>query len=222
MSINYLLIIFLVLVVVCVVTGLKKGMLSIIYGCVALIFVFWFASFSAPLIQDYLCMHTEISVDIYDSISEKLEDRYKVSEEEEAGSGVEAIRKLVPEKIVDNVKQDIDNSIEIAIDGISDELTQMALKGVSYIIGFIVAIILAWLGSLLVDLIGKAPVISSVNKGMGFIAGLLQAIFIMWVVMFIADCFPTSLIGQFVITYSQEDTLLQLIYSNNLISIILG
>lgn len=222
MTFNYLLIIILLLALVCMIHGASKGILSIIYGMLSWIFVFWFISFASPFVSDTLVNQTDISATIQERIEENLHNKYENSEEKESGTGTEAVLNLIPATIKEAVNDSVQSSIDAMITALAVELTAAAIKGISSILTVIIACILVWLVGRLVFLIGKAPGLRTINKWLGIAAGLIEALLITWLVMYIADCFPASALGEFIISNAQADQILEYIYSNNLLETIIG
>lgn len=222
MTFNILLVIFLLLVAINCIIGVKRGMAKTIFRLVAWILVLWFIYFSTPFIKDFLTNSTTISSGIEEVIYDGLQTRYDAAEEEESGSGETTILNLLPENIKDQVEENVHDQIEYLLLFIAQELTATAIQGLAVVVALIVSIILIKLIELLLKLIDFIPGLNTVNRLLGFVAGLLQAIFIVWIVMLIADCFPTTTLGSYIITYSQESLLLSALHDNNLIAAIIG
>ncbi len=219
---NYVLIIFLLLILVCCIRGARKGMLSIVYSLIAWVFVIWFISFATTYVENIITVNTNISTQIQNNISDHLHDTYNSSEAEEEGTGDDAILALVPDSFKNSIEETIQTSIDTTIAIISEELTAAAIKGVATIVSVVVAIIIVILVSKLIKLIGLAPGIRGVNRLLGVFAGLIQAMIIIWLSMYIADCFPTSAFGEFILTGVNGDEMLLCIYTHNLIELIVG
>lgn len=221
MTINVLLILFAILTVVCIGAGIKKGMLTIIYGAVSWIFVFWFIATASPFVQDYIYDKTEIAISVNEKIFEKLEVRYDHSEEEEAGTGTESVLKLVPSSVRNQLRQSVHESVQAFLTAVSNELTGYVVKGIAVVLSIIIAIIVVWIAGILVKGLGSVPGLRTVNKTLGFAAGFVQAILIIWTIMYVAECFSTTLIGGYIVENSIDNKILSPIYEMNLIRTIL-
>ena len=219
---NYLLIIFLILLAVCVIQGLRKGVIKIVFGLISWVFLIWFINIATPIINQEIYLNTEIAENINETITLHLQERYDKSEEKEQGSGLENITSVLPSSLTEKIDESIQNSVNEVIYVIADELTATALKGISILIAFIIGSIIIFIIGKILEAIGRLPGLKSVNKLIGCLAGVVEALLIIWFVMFIADCFPATTLGGFVINNSENDELLSIIYSNNLIENIIG
>ncbi|MCR5416099.1 MAG: CvpA family protein [Pseudobutyrivibrio sp.] len=222
MAINYLLILFLILLIYCCIHGARTGMLNIIYGLVAWIFAIWFIHAAGPYITTVLETNTTISTNIEETINNSLQTKYQESEENQQGTGEDAVMALIPSTIKDNIETEVQSSIDATIAAIAKELTYSAMQGLATLISIIIAFIAVFIVGKIIRLIGGIPGLRSINKFFGIFAGFIEALMIIWFIMFIADCFPASAYGQFVIGYAQSDQMLNYIYMNNIIKGIVG
>ena len=222
MELNYLLIIFAVLMLYCIIRGATRGMLRIVFGLCAWIFLICFVNYGAGIAASYIETNTTVPTFIEDRLDVHLHDRYTKAEEKEAGTGQDAVMVIVPTKIKDEIMETIQESIDIAIKIVAQELTKAAIKGISTILCVVLGIILIFILDKIIKAVGLVPGVRDVNRLLGVIAGLLEGMLIIWLVMFIADCFPASVMGRFVIENSEENQILCFIYQNNLIERIIG
>ena len=219
---NYVLIIFLLILLYCLINGARKGVIRIVFGLIAWAFVLWFINFSIPYISDAIYSNTTISQDIKDNIDEHLHETYSDSESEDEGSGNDAILALIPSSLQEMAQEQMQSSIDAAISVIAEELTTTAIQGIATLIGVIIAILIVFLVGKLVNLIGLIPGLKEVNRFFGAFAGLLEAALIIWFILYIADCFPTSAFGEFILNGVNGDEMLTYIYDHNLIKTIVG
>ena len=222
MTINYLLIIFILMMLACALRGAQKGMIRILFGLISWIFLVCFVNYGSVKAEEYITDHTQIPSMIQEHIDEHLHDKYKTSEEKEAGTGEEAVLSVVPEKIKDNITDTIKTSIDNLILFVAQELTAAAIKGISTILTVIVGILLIALIDRLLKAVGFVPGIKDVNKTLGFVGGALQGLIITWFAMYLANCFPSSTVGEFIVSNSQSSKVLNFVYQNNLIEKIIG
>ena len=219
---NPLLAIFLILMLFCIIRGAKRGMLMIIYGIVSWIFLICFVNFACGVVSDYLNVNTPLPTIVQDSIGNHLMDKYVTSEEKEAGTGEEAVMKLVPVSIKEKIDETIRSSIEATIQFVSKELSETAIRGISIIISMVAGAIVLFLLSKLIKLIGYVPVVRDVNQLLGLAAGFAEGLLIIWFCLYLADCFPTSELGGYIIEHTKADPLLLYVYQINIIERIIG
>ena len=108
MVVNILLIVFLLIILGCVVMGMNKGALAIIYSIIAWVFALWFVNAASPIIGDIIVERTEMSESIQSLVSERVQVRYDNAEEEEMGTGLDAVLDILPEKF----KSDIEGKVQ--------------------------------------------------------------------------------------------------------------
>ena len=128
----------------------------------------------------------------------------------------------MPEFAKDDIETSIENSIDNIIKAVAKELSDAAINGISNILLIAVGIIIIYIIDRILRAIGFVPGIRDVNRVLGIIAGAAEGMLFTWLAMYLADCFPTSFIGQFIITYAKADQMLYYIYKNNLIERIIG
>ena len=222
MELNYLLIIFVIVMLFCIIRGARKGMLRIIFGLCAWILLICFVNYGTAIAASYIEASTSVPTFIEERLDIHLHERYTKAEEKEAGTGENAVMVLVPERLKATIEESIQESIDIAINIIAEELTKAAIKGISTILCVILGIIIIFILDKIIKAIGFVPGVKDVNRLLGIIAGFLEGMLIIWLVMFIADCFPASVMGRFVIDNSENDQILYFIYQNNIIERIIG
>ena len=222
MDINYLLIVIAIIMLFFVVRGARRGMMRIVFGVLAWVFLICFVNYSSNMIGFYLSNSTSLPYTIEESLVTHLTEKYTYSEEVEAGSGEDALLSMVPTSIKDEITQSVQNSIDTTIRLIATELTDAAINGISTILAVLAGILLIFLLDKIIKGIGLVPGIKDVNRLLGLIAGFVEGMMAVWLLMYIASCFPTSAIGQFVICNAEKDQLLYFVYQNNIIARIIG
>jgi uncharacterized membrane protein required for colicin V production len=206
----------------CVIRGTRRGMLRILFGIVAWVFLLCFINFGSDFATNYIMGNTDVPGIIQQNIDAHLHERYNESEGKEPGTGNEAILGVVPSTIKDTITTTIQESIDQTISLIAEELSRAAIKGISTILCVVLGILLIYLLDKLIKAIGFVPGVRDVNRLLGFIAGFIEGMLIVWLIMYIADCFPASALGRFVAINIDNDQILKFIYENNIIEQIIG
>lgn len=219
---NPLLVIFVVLMLSCIIGGARRGMLKIIYGIISWVFLIWFVNFACGIVTDYLNVNTTMPIMVQETIATHLTDRYESSEQQEQGTGSDALMRLVPSSIQEKLDETIRSSVDATIQFISAELSQTAIHGIATIISILAGTLILFLLSKLIHLVGLVPGIRGVNRTLGVIAGFGEGLLFTWLAMYLADCFPTSDLGGFIIENTVTDPLLNTIYEMNIIERIIG
>lgn len=219
---NPLVIIFILLMFFCIIRGARKGILRIIYGMIAWILLLWFVNIACGYISDYLNVSTPLPTIVQEHIFSNLMQKYDNTEISDSGTGMEAIMKLIPDPLRNSINETIHNSVEATIQAITSELSETAIKGISIIISVIIGVLILFVLDKLIKLLGNLPGIYGVNVFLGVIAGLLEGLLITWLCMYLADCFPTTIFGQFIIINIRDNELMNYIYQINIIEQIIG
>ena len=222
MELNYLLIAFAIILLICVIRGATRGMLRIVFGLVAWIFLICFVNFGSDIFCSYLGANTTIPYIIEDNLNVHLHDRHNASEEKEVGSGEDAVLGIIPGSIKEKVEESVQNSIDSTISVISKELSDAAIKGISTIVCVVVGILIIFILDKLIKALGFVPGVKDVNRFLGIVAGFFEGMLLIWLLMFFANCFPASTFGRFIIENAENDQILYFIYQNNIIERIIG
>ncbi len=219
---NPVLITFIVVMLFCIIRGAKRGMLRIIYGLVSWVLLICFVNFACGVVSDYLNVNTPIPTMVQESIVNHLKDKYESSEQKEEGTGTDAVMKLVPASVKEKLDETIQSSIDTTIQLISIELSETAIHGIAIVISVIAGSLLLFLLSKVIGLLGLVPGIRGVNRTLGVVAGFGEGILFTWLCMYLADCFPTTELGSYIIDRTNVEPILKTIYDANIIERIIG
>lgn len=209
-------------VVFCVIRGARKGMLRIIYGMISWLLLMVFVNIACGYISDYLNVNTPLPTMVQNNIVSNLHERYEKTEMEQEGSGEAAIITILPPSIQNTINETIDNSVDVFIDTVSTQLSESAIRGIATIISVLAGLLLLFILDKIIRLIGMLPGFSEVNTALGVVTGLIEGMLIIWFAMYLADCFPTSAYGSYIIENSTSNELLNYIYQINIIEQIIG
>ena len=197
-------------------------MLRIIFGIVSWVALILFVNYGSTYVHDYISLNTEVPTYVQEKINERLHDKYTVSEQEQVGSGEDAVLFSVPVSIRNKVMETVRNSVEETINLIALELTDAAIRGISNILCVAAGILLLFLIDKFLKLVGLAPGIHGVNTTLGIVAGFIEGLLIIWVLMYLADCFPTTTYGEFIHEYTESSQILTILEETNVIARIIG
>ncbi|MCF0127188.1 MAG: CvpA family protein [Pseudobutyrivibrio sp.] len=218
---NYLLIIFAAIMLLCVIRGSKKGLILIIYGMISWIFIIAVLGFVTPVINDYLQENTEIAATIDERIKDRLNSAYELEKENNEPEGLDKVISLLPDSVAKEIEAYEDGVREGIVGVLSGSLTQMTMRGIGSLLGMLLSIVLVFLIGRLIGAISKAPVLNGVNRLSGMAVGFVEGLLIIWITMYLAICFSTTTFGQFVIKNSTSSVVLNFLFENNLIEQIL-
>lgn len=219
---NPLLISFILVMAFCIIRGARKGIMRIIYGMISWILLLWFVSTACGYISEYLNVNTQIPTIVQQSIFSNLQEKYNATESVEEGTGLSAVMQILPEDLRATIDQTIHNSIEVTIQNISSKLSENAIRGISTIISVLLGVLLLFILDRLIKLLGNIPGVNGVNTALGVAAGFVEGLLITWLCMYLADCFPASSFGQFVLSNCNQNQFMNYVYQINLIKQIIG
>lgn len=69
-----------------------------------------------------------------------------------------------------------------------------------------------------IETLAKLPIIGLVNRLLGAGAGIAKLFIIFWIMYVIVDCFPTGPVGEQIMTWTNQNTILINIYNKNYIA----
>jgi len=222
MKVNFLLILFAIILLYCIMHGARRGMFRIIFGLLSWVLLICFVNYGTPFVGDIIKNNTGIHIKVEQIIDSNLHTRYESAEDQEKGSGEDAVMALVPKAIKDKIEDSVQTSIDNTIKLIAEELTDAAIHGIAVILVITLGLLVILIIDRLLKGLGFIPGIKDVNKLLGMLAGAFEGLLVIWLILFIADCFPASEYGSFVLDNTQKDQMLIFIYQNNLIEQIIG
>lgn len=211
MSINYIDILALLIMLLSVYIGFKKGFLKTITGLASLVLSLILAITFYPLVSDFI-MKTPVYNTVYESTTSVL-----------AGENAENEEVTENETGKLNLPKDLTRKIEKSVDDAKGEVTStvaettagIAVKIVSILLIFILARIAIAIISLLAQLIRKLPIIGGFDSLLGAVFGIIRGLLIVYVLLmcvtFIASMSPDNAIVKGV----KESEVVKLMYNDN-------
>ncbi len=219
---NWLLIAVILVFAIGIVHGYKTGLFMTIFSFVSWIAVFVFVVMASPRIDAYIYENTHIPQKIEERCAEEIRktvtkevDKSKeefASTHEISEEGMEKLGFLVPAVIVDRVMEE-----HGTYDMLAERMTELAVRGLSYLSALIVALVLVEILRSLIKGMNKVPLLGKVNRKLGVLVGAVQGLLVVWVAFGLtAICIGTQW-GRFMITYIYESPFLVLLYENNIL-----
>lgn len=221
---NWLLILTVCFVAANIVWGFSRGLLRVVYSMIAWIVILVIVTWTSPYVAEWLTENTAIAERIESGCKEKI---HRIITGEEDAPGETASEKNAEEKDpADTKKQDIffwDSVLDtpgpadmfLEESGAYEKMTAVTIKMISYILVLVICLILSFLLTKILDLVGSLPVISGLNHALGGAAGLLKGIFLVWLIFsFIAMGRATDT-GAMLYEQIQTSPLLLWLFRNN-------
>ena len=224
---NWLLLIVIVYMILSIISGYRKGLIRTVCSVLAMMIALIIASVCSPMVSRAL----ESNKGIYEYVDEKVSDVLnidsKISGVTEQAKYINSLR--LPESIKEQLKvnnnSEVKNELKVSefSDYVTGFITCLILNAISYIVVFIVALLLIGVVINVLDLISKLPVLNAVNKLGGAIAGAAKSLVVIWVFFVLITVFSGSDFGQTMFKMINDSTWLSFLYNNNiLMNVILG
>ena len=218
---NILSIIILLVVLLFMLRGYRKGLVKMVASMTTLILAIFLVSIATPHISNLLKTHTPV----YEIIEEKCEELIQngteqVSSKIEETEWIENLKipSFLQEMIKENnntvsyKKMQVDNFREY----ISHFLATMILNVLSYIITFIVALIVIKLIVGALGLLTHLPVIHSMNPILGAAMGLIQSLILIWLFLLVVTLFGNTEWGDYIMRMINDSSVLTALYDANI------
>ena len=139
---------------------------------------------------------------------------------------LDALGLKIPEELLDSIAGDnnlADSFFESTglYEQAATEITAFAMKGISFILCLIVAVIISRIIYGMISIVEAAPVVGTLNRLLGIIIGSVKGLFIVWTVFAIVAMNAMTQAGMMMSDYIYESPFLQWIYENNFVLTIL-
>ena len=234
---NWLLIIIVLLLALCVVNGYRKGFLRMMYSMVSWVIMFALVTWATPYINTFLRDNTSIYQTIAVYCEQQIREKTAKQIEQEAAAvpgeavdetqlaagqqaeGVEQnngqpadLTKLgvkLPDSVMNNISEKTADLAGEALDA-SGIYAQVSVGMADFIlngISFFIAF----------AIVSRIPIIRGINKYLGTVAGAIYGFVVVWIAFYVIALCSTSEVGGALISYIYESPFLTYIYENNLI-----
>ena len=236
---NWLLIIIVLLLALCVVNGYRKGFLRMMYSMVSWVIMFALVTWATPYINTFLRDNTSIYQTIAVYCEQQIREKTAKQIEQEAAAvpgeaadetqpaagqqaeGVEQnngqpadLTKLgvkLPDSVMNNISEKTADLAGEALDA-SGIYAQVSVGMADFILNGISFFI-----AFAVGIVSRIPIIRGINKYLGTVAGAIYGFVVVWIAFYVIALCSTSEVGGALISYIYESPFLTYIYENNLI-----
>lgn len=97
----------------------------------------------------------------------------------------------------------------------SQSMAHIVVSGISFVIAFVVGMILVNILLGIIDVIAHLPVLHGVNQLLGGVAGLVEGFLLVWVFLYIVALCTSTAFGTLMTGYIRQSTFLTYLYQNN-------
>jgi len=218
---NWLTFIVIMVFILCVLTGVRRGMIKSIYSVGVVIVGFLLAAILNPLVSHFLHENNSIYQTVYKAVEEniKIEGKIKTLTQENDVIAELPLPELVRKKLKENNNTEIYQAM--AVDNfkqyIYTYITNMILNAISYLALFVLIAVLLRILAEALNIISKLPVIKELDQLAGGVLGLLQAFLLFWIFTgVLAVCSHTAW-AQNLYGMINDSEVLSVLYNRNLL-----
>lgn len=211
------------------ITGYITGFLRMVYSLAAWILVLVFVTFVTPYAAYFLETNTGLKSEIEEKcinyISEMAEERIIEGAESYGNEQQQKYENsfFLPESIIEEITGSAGEKIGeiIAESGIYEEIAEQIahyiIKGIAFFITLLLAgIIVFWISHVL-NLVSHIPAIQGPNKILGAAVGIFKGLVLVWLMFYIFELFGTNESGRQFLQYIDESLFLSFLYEHNIL-----
>ncbi len=211
------------IILICAVIGLKRGLIKSIYSIISMILAIVLTIFISPYISKWMRSNDTIM----NFFSEKIEQTIKFDEDKNTSKNKEEVivslglPDFIEEVLIENNTGEMYNALKVQKDNVKQyiitSIACMVINAVAFVATFLIIRLLLWLISFILDIVSKLPVINQINKLLGLFLGIFQGFVYIWLFCILLMMFGLGDFGQYVYGAIKENAVLTFIYDHNLI-----
>lgn len=211
MSINYIDLLMLILMIISVYFGWKKGFLKTLTGVLSIVISLIIAVTFYQPVEEYI-KQTAVYEYVYDNVNSQLE---KPDEETNKISEYGAGKLNLPRRFFKTIQEKANNTKENITDIIADFSAGTAVKIISMLLVFIFARLII-LGILVIaGLIKKLPVIGLADRTLGVLFGFVRGFLIIYLVLAVITVSAQIKSDNFFARAVKQSDFAKIMYNNN-------
>lgn len=219
---NLLVLGILAFILLLVFRGYRKGFFKSAASAIGIVLAVLLTAVLYPGVNKLLCQYTVLD----DVIEQKIIEKFELPEEAKAATRSEEIDTIENLNLPDNVKDWLiancngETFLESGVDNvcsyIAKSLTAMVMRGISYVITFLLLMLLLHILIMVLDVANYIPIVKSINKAGGAIFGAGQGILIVWIFMGIVTLLSTFSWAYQIMQMIDESPLLAWFYKKDI------
>lgn len=203
--------------------GYIRGLVRVVFSLVSIFLTIGLVYFITPHVSQFLTEKTTIHQTIRDKCIEKVQLRTEdeLSKKTEEQEKITFAGMELPEEVQQffshKGNETADSLLEESgvYEKMGDYIAGVIVKGIAFIITFVIVVLVLRLIVNLLDIAAKLPVLNSVNHLGGLAAGLIEGVVIVWVIFFIITLSQSSPFGQQLLSSIDHNIFLRFLYENN-------
>ncbi len=205
--------------------GFKKGFVKMVFSVISTIAALLVAMLFSPVVAGVMKSSDGI-VSFFDEKISAIVDFTSEEAQEESESEQESLIDSLPlpETFKDTLLEN--NTVETykAMQAknfeeyVCRQITNVIINAIAFVVTLIVAIIALAILCFTLNLLAKLPLLKQVNVTAGLAVGVLEGLLIVWILFVILTMFAGSDFGSKSLAMISENSLLDFLYKNNLVS----
>lgn len=222
--------VLLVLVMIFVIQGFRRGMIRTAVSMFSVIIVMAATAWLNPYIGEYVRENTDWQEKLEEKCSELLVEELGGRLEDSVSAQVSLIDELplpesMKEKMIENNNGETYQrlAVESFAEYLAEYISRGIVNGAAFLVSFVVVMIIMKIILYAVDLLTELPVIGGFNRLGGVALGALQGILWIWVIFLAITLMCNTEPGRYLMQTIREDPVLLWIYDRNyLVQMIMG
>jgi uncharacterized membrane protein required for colicin V production len=218
---NIILIITGVIILLGVLNGLRKGLISSVFSVFALFAAMALAAYGGPYAAKFL-RTTAVYSTVYDTVETNISEKLTIEMPTQTGEQIEAINQLpVPESIkkglIENNNADIYQAL--GIDSftayMSDYISMLVINAIAYLLVFILAFIILKIICCMLNGLMELPILRGMNRLGGAIFGFCNSIMTIWLLFIVLTACSATTWGTQIMAQINDSQILTMMYDHN-------
>ncbi len=190
--------------------GYKKGFVKIVLSLVATIVTIILATILTFPVSAILKSATPLYDNIYESVESVVKENEVVD--------VESINNLdLPKSILNPIVENVGEATSTVQEYVAESISDTILNAIVFLALIIIVGILVRILISVLDIFSKLPIINGINKSIGAIIGLIYGLVIIWIACLVLAACSDKSWAQSLFAQINDNSLLSLIYNNNMV-----
>lgn len=233
---NWVLIIVLLVLAICIISGYIKGALRMAYSLVSWIIVLAFVSWATPHVSLYLLENTSIHEQIEtrceetmrQSANEQIENaqsqkKAELTEQMEKEELLAELGVNIPDFLLEGILEKTTGATEDFLEEsgaytkVAESLANFVVEGIAFLLTLVTAWLLVHIISRMLGIVSRIPVIKGVNRLLGVVAGAIYGLLLVWLGFYVVALGSAGETGQIIVSYIYQSPFLIFLYENNFV-----
>ena len=218
---NWLLIIFIAFIIYEMISGYRRGFATMLLSLLTIVIAVATVIVVAPFVKKAVVEHTEIETKLTEKISDKIVE--KVHSETDLPKVLDGIH--LPQSLKEKLglkAESISGTLAEKVKGVAQSIADVVITAGVYVATFIVVLILLWILGRALHLVGKIPVLGTIDGILGLVFSLLEAVIVTDAVFLIIMAISGTGLGETLTGMIHDSKILSFFYEHNLLSMAWG